>query len=294
MSPRSNLRATGRPIEPLLRWAGSKRALLDELEARRPSGQWRYVEPFAGSACFFFALQPERALITDRNARLMETYRVLCERPDDLAKRVHAWPTDSATYYEVRSQPDEHLSPLDRSARFIYLNRLCFNGVYRTNRKGQFNVPYGRDTGAVPSLDRFRSCGELLRRAELRAADFETTLASAGPGDFVYLDPPYSRAISDGYGVYGYGSFDANDLDRLLRSLKRLDNEGAQVLLSYTWHPRLQELGSNWDIDEVAVHAQVGGRASSRTTRREVLVANYNISGTARNRSDHDHSDVGE
>lgn len=260
---------------PLLRWAGSKRGLVGELVARRPPGTWRYVEPFVGSACLFFALAPERAVLGDLNRELIFTYRVLREQPDAVAERVHAWGSDSETYYQVRSQESTTLGDVDAAARFIYLNRLCFNGVYRTNRLGQFNVPYGRRPGAIPGRERFAACARMLRHAELRAGDFESTVAGAGAGDFVYLDPPYSRALSDAYGVYGYGSFDGADLDRLLVCLADLDNRGACVLLSYTQHPRLAELGKQWRIDEVAVSSQVGGVAASRTTRHEVLVANY-------------------
>jgi DNA adenine methylase len=249
--------------------------LLGELVARRPAGAWRYVEPFAGSACLFFALQPKEALLGDRNARLIEAYRLLRDQPEEVAARVHAWPTSRETYYAVRNEPESSLSPVERAARFIYLNRLCFNGVYRTNRKGEFNVPYGRDPGAIPSGERFMQCAQLLRRAVLLADDFEAVATLVNSGDFVYLDPPYSRAGSDGYGVYGYGSFNDSDLGRLLACLQHLDESGAKVLLSYTWHEGLRELGPTWYVDEVLVHTHVAGRVSARSTRREVLVANY-------------------
>jgi DNA adenine methylase len=264
--------------EPLLRWAGSKRGLLHELVRRRPPGNWRYVEPFAGSACLFFALAPQEAVLGDLNRELIAAYRVVRERPLQVADQVHAWATDSRAYYRIRAQADGQLGPVEAAARFIYLNRLCFNGVYRTNRLGEFNVPYGRRSGAVPARERFATCAKLLQSAELRDGDFESTLGDAGKGDFVYLDPPYSRALSDAYGVYGYGSFDAADLDRLLAYLQQLDERGSRVLLSYTWHPLLAQMGDHWHLDEVAVRSQVGGTANSRSTRREVLVTNYNWS----------------
>jgi DNA adenine methylase len=277
MSLRLDSRAAGEPapVLPLLRWAGSKRGLLGELVARRPPGEWRYIEPFVGSACMFFALQPNEAVLGDRNASLIEAYRTLREQPDAVARRVHAWPTDRETYYAVRSESEGNLCPVKSAARFFYLNRLCFNGVYRTNRKGEFNVPYGRNTGAIPPIERFGQCARLLRRAVLRADDFEAVVASAGDGDFVYLDPPYSRAASDAYGVYGYGSFDGGDFDRLLACLQRLHEAGARVLLSYARHERLRELGAAWHVDEVSVHTHVAGRVSARSIRREALVANY-------------------
>jgi len=273
----SDVGGEGSSVEPLLRWAGSKRSLLAQLIQRRPPGDWRYIEPFAGSACLFFALQPREAVLGDRNARLMETYAVVRERPREVAHLVHAWPTDSVGYYAVRRELEENLSPVKRAARFIYLNRLCFNGVYRTNRRGHFNVPYGRDPGAIPSTERFERCGRFLRRAELIAEDFEVVVACAQRGDFIYLDPPYSRAASDAYGVYGYGSFNGRDLDRLLESLRRLDEAGAMVLLSYAWNERLRELGSRWHVDEVSVRTHVAGVVRARTRRRELLVRNYRL-----------------
>jgi DNA adenine methylase len=261
--------------KPLLRWAGSKRGLLGELISRRPPGEWRYIEPFAGSACLFFALAPQHAVLGDLNTELIAAYRVLRASPIDVAAQVHAWACDSATYYRIRAQDSADLGEVEAAARFIYLNRLCFNGVYRTNRLGQFNVPYGRRPGTLPRRAHFAACANLLQRADLRDGDFESVVFDAGRDDFVYLDPPYSRAVSDAYGVYGYGSFDGGDLDRLLACLRDLDARGARVLLSYTWHPKLAELRGGWHIDEVVVRSQVGGVAASRTTRREVLVANY-------------------
>lgn len=264
-------------VEALLRWAGSKRSLIHELVERRPPGEFRYMEPFAGSACLFFATRPANAVLGDRNASLIETYRCLRDHPLDVAAQVHAWKSDKATYYEVRAESEAEMDPVARAARFIYLNRLCFNGVYRTNRRGEFNVPYGSRAGALPAASRFVECGRLLARAELIADDFEVVVAGAGKGDFVYLDPPYSRAASDAYGVYGYGSFDGGDLERLLACLKRLDAAGARVLLSYKDTPELEALGRGWVRADVSVRTQVGGRAEARTSRQEVLVANYSF-----------------
>lgn len=223
-------------------------------------------------------MAPERAILGDLNAELIATYQVLRDKPAELAELVHAWPHDSETYYEIREWDSNTLAELEAAARFVYLNRLCFNGVYRTNRLGKFNVPYGRRTGGVPERHQFEACAELLRSAVLRAGDFEAAVQDVGEGDFVYLDPPYSRAVSDAYGVYGYGSFDGADLDRLLECVRGLHRRGARVLLSYTWDTRLAKLGKSWDIAAVAVRSQVGGAVASRSTRREVLVANYALS----------------
>lgn len=260
---------------PVLRWAGSKRSLLPQLLPHARHARGRYVEPFAGSACLFFAARPHSAVLGDLNGELIETYGVLRQHPRLVARRMHAWPTDADGYYAVRNLAPTQLGPIERAARFIYLNRLCFNGVYRTNRKGQFNVPYGKHTGAPPTEQHLYRCSVALRGADLRSGDFDETTADAGPGDFVYLDPPYTQNPETAYGVYGYGSFDARDLDRMMKTLRRLDRKGATFLFSYALVPGLaDELPRGWRYREVAARGRVAASVSSRGARPEILVTN--------------------
>jgi len=260
---------------PFLRWAGSKRALLPELMTRAPQGFDRYVEPFAGSACLFFALRPRRAIIGDLNADLIQAYREVCVHPRRVARHVHEWGGDPTTYYRVRGFNPAELPDIERAARFVYLNRHCFNGVYRTNRQNHFNVPIGRRAGRVPPASHFYRCSVALRDAHLCSEDFSNLIDDARPGDFFYLDPPYSRAKGGAYGVYGYGSFDDRALDRLIVGLEAIQRAGAHFLLSYTDDERLQGLDERWRVSVVSVRAQVAGRAEERRERREVLVDNY-------------------
>lgn len=129
---------------PVFRWAGSKRQLVPTLIANAPDDFGAYIEPFAGSACLFFALQPERAVLGDFNTALIGAYRVIATAPRAVARALSAMPTDPAFYYELRSRDAALLSRVERAARFIYLNRFSFNGVYRTNLQGGFNVPRGQ------------------------------------------------------------------------------------------------------------------------------------------------------
>jgi DNA adenine methylase len=274
-STSSTQKASHPAIHPLLRWAGSKRTLLPRLLGRLPGEFGRYIEPFAGSACLFFALRPSRAVLADLNPELIAAYQALAVDPSAVAERVTRWPATSDSYYRVRATDPSTLDLATRAARFIYLNRLCFNGVYRTNRRGEFNVPFGSRTGAMPDADHLVACGEALAEADLCCADFEAVLDSARADDFVYLDPPYSRALSDAYGVYGYGSFQGTDIERLIESLRRLDAKGAKVLVSYRASASLERLGSPWYAEQVSVTTQVGGTSASRSTRRELLLANY-------------------
>lgn len=262
---------------PALRWAGSKRALLPQLAARfraaGPSG--RYIEPFAGSACLFFALRPRRAVIADLNSELIETYRNLRDHPRRLSRAMHAWGRDRDSYYEVRALAVADLDPIERAARFLYLNRLCFNGVYRTNRAGRFNVPYGSRTGALPSERQLYRCSVALRGAELRSGDFDLTTVDVGREDFVYLDPPYTQDPTSAYGVYGYGSFDGGQIERVFATLRRIDDAGAGFLFSYA---DLEGLGvllrPRWSLETVEVSGRIAARTASRKVRKEVLITN--------------------
>jgi DNA adenine methylase len=265
----------GGRVTPLLRWAGSKRSLLDDLLALVPRIEGRYFEPFAGSACLYFGLRPRAACLADHNDELMGTYRTIRRAPREVATLALGWPTDEAQYYRLRAVDPLDLTAVQRAARFVFLNRLCFNGVYRTNRSGAFNVPFGRAAGAIPPVERWVRCGGALRAARLETSDFEVAVRDAAEGDFVYLDPPYTRGTRDAYGVYGYGSFTQADFGRLMSALDRLDRGGARFLLSYRASPEVVDATSGWEQRFIEVTAQVGGKVRSRSMRRELLVLNY-------------------
>lgn len=259
---------------PALRWAGSKRQLLPALIDLLPPGA-RYIEPFAGSACLFFAVRPSGAVLGDSNRELISFYETLRRHPRLIARRAHGWSTDPESYYRVRALDGGELGDVERAARFLYLNRLCFNGVYRTNRLGRFNVPRGRHTGAIPSEAALVRCAHALHRCELRHGDFERTVADAREGDVVYLDPPYTQNPEHAYGVYGYGSFDASQLGRMLACLAQLDRAGARFLFSYADDPEFRAvLPSDWIVRELSTRGRVAAQVSSRALRREILVTN--------------------
>src|SRR5258708_7755717 len=147
-----------RPV-PFLRWAGSKRQLVKTLSSYWDDTFGRYVEPFAGSACLFFHVQPSRAILGDQNEELIATYKEIKCRPEYVAKRLRLLKKSKTTYYRIRKQSVRGLSSIEQAARFIYLNRCCFNGLYRTNLKGEFNVPYGGDgSGSIPSAETLKVC----------------------------------------------------------------------------------------------------------------------------------------
>jgi DNA adenine methylase len=161
---------------------------------------------------------------------------------------------------------------IERAARFVYLNRHCFNGVYRTNKEGQFNVPLGTKAGIIPDKDHFRQFARALRNVQLLACDFERTVTKASSGDFVYLDPPYSRPNIRYRGEYGYGSFSANDLHRLASAVLAADKRGAAVLLSY--NSTIAPLLPAWYSIHLPVRRSVAGFNHQRALVMEVLISN--------------------
>lgn len=262
-------------LRPPLRWAGSKRRLVPALCLAAPRDFERYIEPFAGSACLFFALRPKRAVLSDINHDLINFYEMLRDHPYRLARCLSSLPNTDSYYYQLRKTSTATLSQLDRATRFIYLNRFCFNGVYRTNRRGEFNVPRGIHTGQIPSESELVKCSRLLRHAELRASDFEAVLQQATAGDFIYLDPPYAALDRRSYGEYGYGTYSDSDQPRLLRALQYADSQGAQVIFSYRDDHSLMQQLRGWSYRQVLVRRNVAGFTGSRRINAEMLLANF-------------------
>lgn len=259
---------------PLLRWAGSKRKLIPIMRTLCPRDFRTYVEPFAGSACLFFALQPRQAILADFNRELIETYGTIAQNPDQVSDLLHGFPTTKEFYYRQRALRPEELEPSERAARFVYLNRFCFNGVYRTNRRGEFNVPRGLRTGSIPTREQFRQAASVLRHSSLVCDDFEFVIRLVQKNDFVYLDPPYTKQGTRYSGEYGYGAFASHDLERLSASLKTIDSKGATFLLSYKCNRDSLKLFGNWNIRRLKVHRHVAGFSEHRKNVFEILCSN--------------------
>jgi DNA adenine methylase len=259
-----------------LRWAGSKRKLLPVLLAAAPAKFERYVEPFAGSACLFFALEPEKAVLGDINDDLVNTYRTLTTSVESVISHLKRFKCSKSEYYRIRAQPFSRMSKQRQAARFIYLNRFCFNGLYRTNMQGQFNVPYGGyKAGAVPSADLLRSCAASLGRASVVSGSFDRTLRKVRAGDFVYLDPPYSIESRRVFNEYSHFSFGSTELQCLRQHLLRLDKIKVPFLVSYGISREAHELARGFDRQEIVVQRQIAGFAAQRRKSRELLITNY-------------------
>jgi len=275
---------------PLLKWAGGKTKLLQQLSALMPTDvtpgfNGRLVEPFVGGAAMFLWLRPAQALLADANPELIGLY---CAARDHLVDFVQALdyyqalPHTSETFYEQRA--DEPADPTTRAARLVYLNKNCFNGLYRLNRSGKFNVPFGRYK-TKPKLydyENLAAVGARLKRAELEVAPFEVTLRQAEPGDFVYLDPPYYplSPTSSFTGYTGGGFTEADQVrlrDAIVETHQRTGGR-ARIMLSNSSAPGLLALYSNLDgfkTHTVTAVRAVGAKSSSRGVVEEVAIVNY-------------------
>ncbi|MFM0670475.1 DNA adenine methylase [Paraburkholderia sediminicola] len=263
--------------KPILRWAGSKRPILPLLQAAMPNRFERYIEPFAGSAALYLSLPPAPAILGDLNKSLVDAYVSLRAFPRAVWREVSAMPTDLDFYYELRAVNERALTKRSRAARFFYLNRFCFNGVYRTNRSGNFNVPRGSGRLHIPSEEDFYAVASHLRHADLVHADFETVLMRAGRGDFVYMDPPYSVTGKRDRGEYGCESFRDHDIDRFIAATLAASRRGAKILISYSRSAALQEILSSrgWFVHDICVHRNVAGFSGLRGKAEELLASNY-------------------
>jgi DNA adenine methylase len=262
-------------LNPIFRWAGSKRKQLPALETHWNAQYRRYVEPFAGSAALFFHLQPERALLGDINGGLIESYDVIRSRPDDIYHAVVALPRGETDYYVERNKDPRKLSKFHRAVRFIYLNRHCFNGIFRTNTDGKFNVPYAHArAGAIPSIEDFRRTAQLLDRASLKCADFGRILSSVRKGDFVFLDPPYAVTSRRVFRQYDKRAFTPRDLVRLSKHLERIDACGAKFVMTYADCREVTTHFKRWERRRIRVRRHIAGFADARRSAFEVLITN--------------------
>jgi len=227
----------------------------------------------------FFELAPKAAVLGDSNKELIEAYRVVRDEPERLYKRLRRIRRDLATYHRWRHLKPESLDRETRVLRFLYLNRNCFNGIYRTNMDGEFNVPMGTRLGEYFSRDDLVGCSKLLQKTTLVAGDFIKTLERVRAGDFVYLDPPYAVTSRRIFKEYGKKTFDTADIPRLSESLTAIVKRGADFLVSYADCAEARALALNWYSVRFPVKRHIAGFAGDRKRAYEWLISNRPIAG---------------
>jgi DNA adenine methylase len=267
--------------QPFLRWAGSKRKLLPRLLPFWGEGHDRYIEPFAGSSALFFAIQPKRALLSDINPDLVQALGVIRNEPAAVYQQARKYPASKRTFYRLRALDPSVLTPIERAARFFFLNRFCFNGLYRTNLNGRFNVPFaGQKTGNLPPWEQFATAASMLKRCVIKCGDFEHILRLAvREGDFVYLDPPYAVGNRRIFRQYGADTFGLSDLQRLRAVLKMIEERGACFVLSYAYCREAKEAFEGWSSHRVYTHRNISGFAKHRRRAAELIVTNVSERG---------------
>ncbi len=272
--------------KPLLKWAGGKRQLLREIISRIPSGFSNYWEPFLGGGALFFSISEESMghsfVISDINPVLCLFYETVRNKPMDLAEYITAteYHNTPADYYEARSRfnrLDGKANPVEKSGLLIYLNRHCYNGLYRVNSRGEFNVPFGSYISPkMPVRDQIMSASSCLARSTIMNRDFQEMLSETEEGDFVYLDPPYEPiSQSSSFTAYSKGGFNRDQQKRLSSVLRELDNKGVKFLLSNSGNGYLADLYSGFKIVTVEARRNINSKGNRRGSVSEILVTNY-------------------
>jgi len=264
---------------PIIKWVGGKTKLLGELLARMPERYGRYYEPFAGGAAMFFRLAPARAVLADSNTDLIGLYEAITHDVASVIRRLeaHRADHDETHYYKIRQRwndSEQSWPRADRAAAFIYLNKTCFNGLWRVNRAGGFNVPIGRYTDppiCVP--DALHAAHAVLARAELRRGDYKLAVADAGRGDFVYFDPPYDPlSPTASFTSYTMATFAGDQQRELAETARMLIARGCKVMLSNSDTPFIRTLYKGLRIDRVKCSRAINSNASKRGDVDEVIV----------------------
>jgi DNA adenine methylase len=264
-------------IEPFLKWPGGKRWLVRKYSGLFPSSYRRYLEPFLGGGSVFFHLMPRHALLTDTNPELINAYQCVKDDPSNIEKalsELHKRHSKSL-YYRIRnSTPTEKT---ERAVRFLYLNRTCFNGIFRVNLRGEFNVPMGSKTAVQYPAQYLETIAACLQNATIRVADFEKSLNRASEGDFVFVDPPYTVMHNNNNFVkYNSSLFSWSDQLRLAGAIKSATRRGAAVLLSNADHNSVRTLyegfGHHLRIKRCSI---LSGDAAHRRETTELLVMSY-------------------
>jgi DNA adenine methylase len=266
---------------PFLKWAGGKRQLLSHLLARVPEKFGSYHEPFVGGGALFFALQPKRAYLSDTNRELVNCYRVIQDSVgpliEDLKKHVY----DQEYFYKVRdidrNSEYEKWNRIEKASRLIFLNRTCYNGLYRVNSRGFFNTPFGRYTDPkIVDEPNLRACHKVLKDAKIVCESYLNVELIVKKGDFVYFDPPYFPvSATSSFASYSSDGFTADNHRELRDLCKRLDRKGVRFMLTNSSTPFVRELYADFKVEAVEANRAINSKGARRGKIHELIVTNY-------------------
>lgn len=271
---------------PFLKWAGGKSQLLAQYSELFPKTYRNYYEPFLGGGAVFFNLRPKRSFLSDINLEIINVYRCIRDQVEGIITQLHHHYLhhDESYYYDVRSRVEETAewfwtgNNVERAARILYLNKTCFNGLYRENSKGHFNVPIGRyKNPSIYDPDLLRACAKQLKTARIEPVGFEDVLRRArSSNDFVYFDPPYQPLNqTSSFTSYTRYSFNEADQIRLRDTFERLRDRGVHVMLSNSDCEFIRDLYSGFNIHTIYASRNINSQGSKRGKITEVLVTSY-------------------
>ncbi len=270
-------------ISPVLKWVGGKRQLVSAIRNYFPKKYKVYYEPFVGGGAVLFHFQPKRAIINDLNEELINVYFVIKNNPDDLINDLKRHKNKSNYFYEIRAldrnDEFENLSEIEKASRVIFLNKICYNGLYRVNNSGEFNSSFGsyKNPNIVNEIT-IRAVNKYFNENDITILnrDFEESLDGVGKDDFVYFDPPYQPVSkSSSFTGYNKGGFDMPEQVRLRDLCNKLNDEGVKFLLSNSATPLIDDLYKEFNINYVKANRPINSNGQKRGEVEEVLVKNY-------------------
>lgn len=268
-------------IYPIVKWVGGKRQLMFELLENIPKSYNRYFEPFIGGGALFFELKPNNAYISDMNEELINLYQVVRDNVEELITDLQKHDISKEYFMQIRNidrkKEYQNWSDVKKASRFIYLNRTCFNGMYRVNSKGEFNVPFGNyKNPRIIDENNLINCSNLLQKTEIKNADFSEILNGVQSGDFVYFDPPYVPLNeTSSFTSYTKDGFDIDMQFKLKEVCNELDSMGVKFMLSNSDTKFVNEVYENYNIKKVFASRQINANPNGRGKITEVLVKNY-------------------
>lgn len=274
-------------IRPFVKWVGGKRQLLDKIKVRMPKQFNVYFEPFVGGGALFIDLQNEKTIINDSSKELITAYRIIRDMPNQLMRLLDDFEekhqkSPKEFYYQVRNMDRlnnfDSLSDLEKTARMIYLNKSCFNGLYRVNKKGYFNVPWNQKE-IIKTYDKLNilNLSEFLKKnVEILNVDFELAVKNAKKGDFIFFDPPYDLLKEDTFESYTSEGFGVEGQTRLAKLVQELDRKGCYVMITNHNTKLINTLYSDFNIDIVSAKRMINSDASNRIGE-ETIIYNYSL-----------------
>lgn len=269
--------------QPFLKWAGGKRQLLSQIKPHLPTDFKRYFEPFVGGGALLFELKPSKAIINDVNPEITNVYQIIKDQPEDLIQDLQQHENTEDYFYQLRALDRDpafsYYSPLKRASRVLFLNKTCFNGLYRVNQKGQFNVPFGRYKNPnIVNAPNLRHVSQFLnhQRVEILNTDFSHAIKGIRQEDFVYFDPPYDPlSATASFTSYASGEFGREQQEWLFQTCEKLHQRGCRFLLSNSATAFIQDLYRDFEIHIVQAKRSINANHKKRGQIAEVLIKNY-------------------